>query len=318
MPPTPPSNPPPNPPISPPGTPPAPAPEGRGRIHARAHAKVNLALAVGPPVPPGQPGAGYHPIASWMHAIELGDDITLARAGTTRYDLAWHDESPLGWDPESDLCVRAHRALESLAGRTLPAEIRVRKSVPAGAGLGGGSSDAGVVLLALRDLFDLGIDDQQLIACAHALGTDIPFFIDPDAWRAGHPPRPALVTALGERTERLPRRADAITLICPPFGCPTGAVYRAFDARPARPCDEARVRLLASTPGLRPDTLFNDLGAPAEQAEPRLRPLRGSLARAIGAPVHLSGSGSTLFCFEPPDAVAPHAPGCRVIGTRLV
>ncbi len=290
-------------------------------LQAHAFAKINLSLAVGPPLPPtsGEPHAGYHPIASWMHAIDLHDEVTLAHARETSYQVAWADAGPVAWASEDDLCVRAHRALESAVGRALPVTMTVRKSIPAGGGLGGGSADAGAVLLGLRDLFALDIDDAALVRCAHALGTDIPFFVDPVAWTAEQPPRPALVTGLGDRIERLARREQAVTLVCPSFGCATGAVYRAFDATPTTGCNEPRVRALAEAP-LRAggEDLFNDLAAPAGAAEPRLRALRDSLAVALGVPIHVSGSGSTLFCFAEPERVRPHAPVCRVIGTRLV
>jgi 4-diphosphocytidyl-2-C-methyl-D-erythritol kinase len=290
------------------------------RIETRAYAKVNLALAVGPPLPPPGSHAGYHPIASWMHAVDLADAITLTRSDSTEYDFAWDDGGPVGWDPASDLCARAHRALESLAERTLPLRIRVRKSIPAGGGLGGGSADAAAVLLGIRTLFRLPVSDGQLAACAHALGTDIPFFLDPQAREQARPQRPAVVHGLGERMDRLPRRNDSLTLICPPFGCATGAVYRAFDAHPTRHCDEVRVRAVAESAAgaIDPHALFNDLAAPAERVEPRLALLRRGLEHALDTPIHVSGSGSTLFCFAEPQAVRPHAPGCRVIGTRLV
>lgn len=289
---------------------------GPDAIHARAHAKINLALAVGPALPQGGTHAGYHPIASWMHAIDLHDEITLTRAAETGYDMAWVDGTPIDWTLDADLCVRAHRAIETLSGRTLPIHVRVRKSIPAGGGLGGGSADAGVVLLALRELFALQLDDGALAACAHALGTDIPFFVDPDAWRMCQAPRPALVSGLGDRIERTERRSGPLTLICPPFGCPTGAVYRAFDAEPTQACDETRVRALAAGP-IDPHALFNDLTGPAERVEPRLLVLRTRLADALGVPVHVSGSGSTLFCVAPAETVRPFATGCRVISAEL-
>lgn len=291
-----------------------PAPE---TLRVTAHAKVNLALAVGPPVPGGRPHAGYHPVASWMHAVDLGDSVEIGRAAATTYDLAWDDGRPVEWAPGQDLGVRAHRAMEALAGRALPVSLRVRKRVPAGGGLGGGSGDAAAVLLAVRDLFALNVTDDALGACAHALGTDIPFFVDPDAWRAGEPPRPALVTGLGDRVERIGRTSGGLTLVCPPFPCPTGAVYRAFDTAPTGTCDEARVRRVAGAP-LDPGALFNDLCAPAERVEPRLAALRRWLAEALRAPVHVSGSGSTLFVDADPGRVASLAPGCRVVRVRLV
>ncbi|MCC5824171.1 MAG: hypothetical protein LAT64_04175 [Phycisphaerales bacterium] len=298
----------------------------RRTIHARAHAKINLALGVGPPEPAGSLHAGYHPIASWMHAVDLADDITLTEASETSFDIAWNDGQPAEWDLADDLCVRAHAAVERLAGRSLPVSVRVRKAIPAGGGLGGGSADAGAVMLALRDLFALDIDDAAMLAGAHALGTDITYFIDPLAWEAEQPPRPALVGGLGDRIERLARRGDPLTLLCPPFGCPTGTVYRAFDASLAEGGDGGRdtdactevLRAMIARDGIEPAALFNDLGEPAERAEPRLGAIRRAVADALALPVHVSGSGSTLFCFAPTERVRPHAPECRVIGTRLV
>jgi 4-diphosphocytidyl-2-C-methyl-D-erythritol kinase len=291
------------------------------QIHARAHAKLNLALGVGAAIPPGSPNAGFHPVASWMHAVGLADEITLTIRGSTEYDLARADGSPVGWDPDADLGVRAHRAVERLAGRELPVHLRVRKHVPDAGGLGGGSADAAGVLLALRDLFALDLDDAALVHTAHALGSDVPYFLDTLAWQAEQPPRPAVVLGLGERVERMERRSDPLTLVVPPFGCQTGAVYRAFDEandRPTPPADERRVRELARAGAPAEAALFNDLAAAAERTEPRLATLRRTLAGALGAPVHLSGSGSTLFCFADAEAVRPHAEGCRVIATRLV
>jgi 4-diphosphocytidyl-2-C-methyl-D-erythritol kinase len=285
---------------------------GPTQVHARAHAKVNLALAVGPP-----DATGMHPVASWMHAVDLWDAVTLAKADRTRHDLAWEDGTPVPWPAGTDLAVRAHHAAERAAGRELPALVRVRKSIPAGAGLGGGSADAAAVLLGLRDLFALRLGDAELAALGAELGSDVPFFIDPVAWDAEQPPRPAIATGRGERLERLPRRTDGVTLVLPPFGCPTGAVYRAFDDDPPGALDEARVRRLASA-APDPHALFNDLAGPAARVEPRLGEIRGALADALGGPVLVSGSGSTLFCFEPAARVAPAVPGCRVVETRLV
>lgn len=273
-------------------------------IHLKAHAKINLALAVGPEIREG-PEQGMHPIASWMHAIDLHDSIVLSRVGPDSppaYDICWADGSAVGWESEADLIVRAHRALEAHAG-PLPAAITARKHIPAGGGLGGGSSDAAAVLGGLVRLFGLTTDHAELVRIGHALGSDIPFFLD-EAAGAGEPPRPALVTGLGDRVERLepplwdPHRV--CLLVCPPFGCPTGEVYRAFDAR-----SEPGVRRggdvdrLARSPDFDPAALFNDLADPAESVRPGLRSIRRGLEERLGQPVHVSGSGSTLFTFVP-------------------
>lgn len=272
----------------------------------RAYAKVNLALAVGPPVPP----RGYHPIASWFACIELHDEVELAALPEGRpseWRIEWAGDAarptPIDWPVEKDLAVRAHRALESAAGRALPVRGVVWKRVPVGAGLGGGSADCAAAMMGLDRLFGLGLGAARLREIAGTLGSDIAFFLDEAsaAGGAGCAARPALVTGFGERIERLGRvaREDAhLVLFFPPFGCPTGPVYQAFDRLPPRALREREVRALAAGPGIDGARLFNDLEAPAGMVEPRLADslarLRAGL-RGHGAHVHVTGSGSTMF-----------------------
>lgn len=280
-----------------------------------AHAKLNLALTVGAPIPDG-PRAGHHPIASWMIAIDLADRVTLTplpRGTPARVRVIMEDGAPVAWPIETDLAFRAHRALEEVAG-PLPVEIRVVKSIPAGGGLGGGSSDGAAVLRGLVRLFGLRIDHDRLVSIAHGLGSDLPFFLDPAVRTPDAPPRPALVTGLGERIERLPTRRfeRPILLIAPPFDCPTGEVYRAFDENP-RPFRPEAVERLAREEGFDPAALFNDLAPAARKVRPGLGIMRDALALGLGRPVHVSGSGSTLFCFDDRDELARRlAPGSIV------
>lgn len=295
---------------------PFPVPERRV-IEASAHAKLNLALAVGPPLGAGDPHAGMHPICSWMHALELADDIRIERLEPGRpstFESAWADGPPVDWDRDRDLAWRAHAALEASAGRALPVSIQITKRTPAGGGLGGGSSDGAAVLLALDELFDLGLAERDLREIARTLGSDVPFFVDVPSWRERRPPRPAIVSGLGDTIERLDRRDDPVTLVCPPFGCSTGEVYRAFDAAPSERVETARVRALAAAPTL--DGCFNDLAASACRVEPRLRDVLDAL-KSAGNP-HVSGSGSTVFLLDPdPELLTSAVPGCRVVPTRL-
>ena len=293
------------------------------RISARAYAKLNLALAIGPAVDdPASRSHGYHPICSYMHAIELHDTIEIERASSTEYDIAWLSEKgsadPVGWALESDLGVRAHRAMEALAGTALPCAIRVRKAIPAGGGLGGGSSDAASVLLGLNELFGLGLGRERLVSIAMTLGSDIAFFVDPGFT----PPRPAIVEGFGERIERLNERREGteVTLIFPPFGCATGAVYGAFDAVCDRDApDERPARAFAGESPVGDEMIVNDLFEAACATTPRLREVRDALASGLGRAVHLSGSGSTLFVLGRVEAGRVHevAPDCRVVHTRL-
>lgn len=279
-----------------------------------AHAKLNLALSVGPPGP-----EGMHPVCSWMACVDIADRLTLTRlapGAPSQFDLRWEDGSSVAWATETDLTVRAHAALERALGRDLPVRLELSKTIPDAGGLGGGSSDAASLLLALNDLFGLSAPIETLREVARPLGSDIAFFLDEPARLA---PRPAIVSGLGERVERAPALDGEVTLVCPPFGCATGPVYRAYDASPAElRSDEVRA-MAAGAPD--PGRLFNDLARPAERVEPRLADLRAYLSGALGLPVHVSGSGSTLFVLGPEGSAERarlSAPSCRVLPTRFV
>lgn len=280
----------------------------RALVKRHAYAKVNLALAVGPPAQ----DTGMHPIASWMAPIDLRDDLTITRLETgslSRYAILWAEDAPrradIDWPITRDLTVRAHLLLEREAGRKLPMQLRLDKRIPVGGGLGGGSSDAAALMLAARSLFSLDIPDARLAELAAELGSDVAFFLDPDSsggksgggggYEGAGPPRPALVEGLGDRITRLDRRDARLLLLLPDFGCPTGPVYRAFDEREPEPLRDEDIRELASSAVIDPESLFNDLALPAQRVEPRLAELRTRIARRLELPVHVSGSGATMF-----------------------
>lgn len=326
----------------------------------RAYAKINLALSVGGPITQPGPTRGFHPIASWFHAVDLYDDLTLTPHDScgqgTELEIRWAStgprpprESPIDWPVEKDLAFRAHAALERATGRRLGVHAVLSKRIPVGGGLGGGSSDAAAMLLGLNRVFNLGLPTWRLAELGATLGSDVPFFVD-DA-PAPHdpstiaPPRPALVTGLGERLERVPAMAAWAVLLFPPFGCPTGPVYKAFDAwlgtGAGRAADESRVRgLIQRARSLESDVasrvppphrrgtaaaafsaeLFNDLAAPAETVAPGLAALRQRIAAMAGAPVHVTGSGSTMFMLAADGEEAKRVAGmaATIVSTAAV
>lgn len=256
-------------------------------------AKVNLALSVGPPR-----SDGMHDIASWMVALDFGDTLTVRRASgdASSWQVVAADDAPvrqqIDWPLEKDLAWRAHRLLEAYLGQPLPVAVKLAKRVPAGAGLGGGSSDAAGILVALDSLFDLNLSPATLADLAGEVGSDVTFLV---AAMRGSPS--AIVTGTGDVIELSPlARTIHLLLICPPFGCPTAPVYEAFDAEHG---DDAAlrasaVRQLAAAP-LAGGALFNDLAEPAEQVQPRLRDARRAAQRVIDLPVHVTGSGAAMF-----------------------
>jgi len=254
-------------------------------ITLRCPAKVNLALSVGRPTPDG-----YHPIASWMTAIDLCDELTLEPAdGESQYDIAWADDAPqpsaIDWPIASDLIVKAHRLVEERIGRLLPVRAKLRKRIPVGAGLAGGSTDGAAMFKGLRQLFALEIDDPTLIELAMKIGSDLAFFFSSGS---------AIVTGRGEALREAPMDQPLhLCLILPDFGCPTGAVYRAFDElSPHAIVDEKAVELCVLARPLKP---FNDLAAPACRVQPPLADLKSEISDTTSRTVHITGSGAGMF-----------------------
>ena len=295
----------------------------------QTHAKINLILQVAPPITdPANPNQGMHPICSWMHPINLADQLTIELLDNqpAKFDIHWDTNTPVDWPLESDLIYKAHAILESRAARPLPIHAKLIKSIPAGGGLGGGSSNAASMLMALNQRFSLNLTEQQLQSIAHTLGSDIPYFIDLESFNNNLPPRPAVVSGIGDKIERTNRIQSNLTLLIPPFACPTGTIYQTFDSTtpPAftpSPINHQRVLDAASATTINPSTLSNDLTNPARSAIPQLDHLMTKL-KDLAIPIHLSGSGSTLFTLGPLDqstitTIKSQHPSLQILHTNL-
>jgi len=224
-----------------------------------APAKVTLELRV-----TGRRADGYHLIDAEMVSVDLCDSLEIGPGDELEVVGAHAVETG------TDNLVR--RALALVERR---ASVLLHKQIPTGAGLGGGSSDAAAILRWA------GFDD---IEAAATLGADVPFCL-----RGGR----ARVRGIGEQLESLPFEERELTLITPPFGCDTGAVYERWDELGGPSGDG-----------------INDLEPAALALEPRLAEWRDRLAEATGLSPTLAGSGSTWF------VPGPHpGPGRRVVRT---
>ena len=148
-------------------------------VRVAAPAKLNLALSVGPPNVDRM-----HPISSWMVTVDLFDDLDVARlpdGSLSRYAIEWHPEArrrtPIDWSISKDLAVRAHLAIERLVGRPLPLQMRLRKRIPVGGGLGGGSSDAAAMIRAVDAIFDSASIAMRPTRSHRASGRTSPSFL---------------------------------------------------------------------------------------------------------------------------------------------
>ncbi len=215
-------------------------------IHVEAPAKLTVSLRV-----TGVRNDGYHLIDAEMVTLDFGDRLDIDPGGDG-LEIIGHAGSVVA--DNDNLVARALR----LAGRT--AFVRVHKVVPPGAGLGGGSADAAAVLRWA------GYDDVERAA---TIGADVAFCLVGGRAR---------VTGIGEVVEPLPYVARTYTLVTPPFGCSTPAVYRQWDAMGGPQGGHG-----------------NDLEAAALAVEPRLAAVRDALGAATGMAPRLAGSGSTWF-----------------------
>jgi 4-diphosphocytidyl-2-C-methyl-D-erythritol kinase len=220
-----------------------------------APAKLTLSLRI-----TGVRDDGFHLIDAEMVSLDLADELEIEpeASGDAATALEIIDgltgrisDIPVG---EDNLVIRALR----LAGRE--AQVRLTKRIPPGGGLGGGSADAAAILRWA------GFTDLEAAA---RLGADVPFCLVGGRGR---------VQGIGEIIDPLPFVARDITVVTPPFGCSTPAVYAAWD-RLGGPRAEGP----------------NDLEAAALEVEPRLAAVRDELGNATGATPVLAGSGSTWF-----------------------
>ena len=268
----------------------------------QAPAKLNLALSVGAPQSTLS-ATVMHPLASWMVTVDLFDDLYLEQLAPDSFSLfatIWHKDalrrSEIDWSLSKDLAHRAHDALENFVGRALPVKSRLEKRIPIGGGLGGGSSDAAAMLRGLNELFALGVAQGELETIAAQIGSDVPFLI-----RGGS----AIVSGFGEVIEPLgdPPALHAV-LFFPNVPCPTSAVYGRFDELAAR--DDAHpdvrgdlVRALAAQRAIASCDPFNDLAESARQIAPAMADDMEEIAALADQPVHVCGSGSSLFVICP-------------------
>lgn len=265
-----------------------------------ARAKVNLVHEV-----LGRRADGYHEVRTVLHAIDLADVLEFQLAdhlSLSCYPLGGPGaQAPEG--PEN-LVYRAATLLRQVTGSTRGARMTLYKGIPAGSGLGGGSSDAAVTLLALNEMWELGLRVDELAQMAAQLGSDVPFFLTGGAaWGEGR----------GERCVPLPRLPDCLVVVaCPPASVSTAAAYQAWDtaASPPRAGEKASEMVRALQAGDLESVarcLGNDLRPLAERMVPAVTEAI-YLLRAEGAlGAEMSGSGPAVFGLFPSLAAACRA-----------
>ncbi|MFN0128299.1 MAG: 4-(cytidine 5'-diphospho)-2-C-methyl-D-erythritol kinase [Verrucomicrobiales bacterium] len=248
-----------------------------------APAKINLSLRV-----LGRRGDGFHELETVMVPLGLADGLTMERMGGPDGVIEFSCTDAEVPGDESNLVIKALRAIESECGRLPALRVKLEKAIPHGAGLGGGSSDAAAALAGVNDWLALGLAQETLHRLAAGLGSDVPFFLHGSA---------AICRGRGEVIEPLPDRGPRlpVLLVKLPFPVPTPWAYGQWGSAPCLPDVVYDPQVIAGAGG-REIVLVNDLERPVFAKHLVLATLKmWLLERPEVAAALMSGSGSTVF-----------------------
>jgi len=252
-------------------------------LRIRSFAKINLALSV-----LGRRADGYHDIETIFQSIDLGDELEFLPA--SQLDLTCENFQDV--PKEDNLLWKAAILLASQFGETPGAHITLRKTIPSGAGLGGGSSNAAAALLGLRRFWHLEVSDAELFSIASKLGSDIPFFLNGGT---------ALGTGRGEQISALPDPpTEDLVIIFPGIHVSTAEAYRSLNLGLTSRTTDHRIQrfcgLVQSKRRCRTE-IFNDFEASILPAYPAIEEAKRFLKDRGAVATLLSGSGSSVFGF---------------------
>ena len=261
-------------------------------VRLGAFAKVNYALDV-----LGLRVDGYHEVRTVMQSISLADEVVLRRAAGG-FDLSLEPEEVEIGPQERNTTYLAWKALQRLTGEKLPVEVLLRKRIPAGSGLGGGSADAAAVLVGLNGLFGLGLRVDELREIGACIGADVPFCISGGT---------AMGEGVGEILTPLPvPPAHLLVVATPPRSADTGKIYHAFDEARINSTHSVEPVVSALRSGSLPAlaaAVGNDLAPVTRNIIPEVSELEQSLLASGALGASMSGSGTAVFgAFEDAEA----------------
>lgn len=247
-----------------------------------ARGKINWSLDI-----LGRREDGYHLMDMLMQPVALADEVTLLPADKLSLTV---ENCPWLTTGEDNLMVRAARALQKAAGVSCGAAMTLKKILPSGAGMGGGSADAAAVLAGLNELWQTGLSQAELEAVGLTVGADVPFCLRGGLCR---------VTGIGEEIRSLPCDKNFWLVITQPCrGLSTRAVFEAYahDPHALRPLTDEAEAAFAQGKILPLKTCLHNVLEPVSR---QMRPPIGQavdLLKANGALTALmTGSGSAVF-----------------------
>ncbi len=268
-------------------------------IQLLSFAKINLGLEI-----TGKRKNGYHTLRTVFQTIDLCDEMELRETPEPRVRLTG-DNPRIAWD-DRNLIARACRLVYENYPQRKGFDITVRKKIPPGSGLGGGSGNAAVILLFLNQYFSLGIPLAGLIEMAAGLGADVPFFLLGGT---------ALGEGIGEKLTPLPGIAPRpVALFTPALPVSTSLAFSRFHLTKARNPSKIELFLRRGDFSL----LENDLEKATFEIFPELREIKGRMLQGGCELVQMTGSGSAVFGLGPRgrlESLRASLPGITLTGT---
>jgi 4-diphosphocytidyl-2-C-methyl-D-erythritol kinase len=269
-------------------------------VRIPAFAKINLCLDI-----LGKRSDGYHELRTIFQTVSLHDELRLRASRRPDIFLSIQGNAVLSQEPsQKNLVYRAVDALRSALKIRSGVELELRKTIPAGRGMGGGSSDAAAALLGYLRLTRRTLPLQQLLEIASSLGADVPFFL-----LGGR----AVGVSRGNEIYPLPDIPKLSILIVSPrdIHVPTPDAYKWLKARPLTltksAVDPKLWRFCALCWSAQGSGLSNDFERPVFQRHPRLAQIKRALLQRGAAEASLAGSGSAVFGVFPSPAQARRA-----------
>lgn len=252
-------------------------------IRLKAFAKINYALDV-----LGLRADGYHEVRTVMQSISLADEVNLQRA-TSAFELSSEPEVAIG-PQEHNTVYLAWKSLRKRINGDLPVKVTLRKEIPAGAGLGGGSADAAAVLVGLNELFGLCLRVEELREVGAEIGADVPFCISGGT---------ALGEGIGEVLTQLAAPPEHRVVVAKPrMSADTGEIYRAYDeakTESTRAVDPVISALRSGNLSALAALIDNDLAHLTAGFVPEVAELEQMLLAAGALGTSMSGSGTAVY-----------------------
>jgi len=248
-------------------------------IRIKSHAKINLCLYV-----LGEREDGYHEIFTVMQTVDLCDELSLSRISES---IKIECDDPEVPQNSSNLAHRAAQLVLDEAEVDFGVKIRIKKRIPVGAGLGGGSSNAASVLIGLNRMLNLRFTGEKLHQIAEKIGSDVPFFL-----YSGQ----AVARGRGEKIKQIKLPKDYwIILVNPHFKILTPSVYKKIRIDLTKKVKEIKISFNKAEFFALLKEWSNDLEGEVVKTFPQIKEIKDRLREAGAIKAQMSGSGPTVF-----------------------